>query len=210
MPGDCMNPSSVLLYGTCGTCENCIKQDKWASDVLESYAIYESTWGQALNHVMQQHYRATVKKHLQSQKGYEQKKIAFTVAFQPEFSETPEHCLRFMERLIRKTAFKSGGSYVLEQRSEGDNKAYGWHIHGIVHSTYAPSKVKQYMEETCDTLKIPYVKKSSVTFKVVEAYNDDYENNYMSGNKFNDTKDGKVLNDIKYRKLYKLSDVYEF
>lgn len=53
-----------------------------------------------------------------------------------------DHSLFFrqMEKCIKKQKLQGSGYYVLEQRSEGDQDPYGYHIHWLVHFETTSSK----------------------------------------------------------------------
>lgn len=94
----------------------------------------------------------------------------------------------------------NSGKYVIEQRSEPGEDPHGWHLHFLIKSTYAPSQVKQYVQQK---LK----KKYNCTYYATKADNR-WEENYMQGNKHNTSKDAKVQQDRILRQQLGLQDIY--
>lgn len=126
-----------------------------------------------------------------------EKRIALTIC--PE-SHNTYHVLDKIVELIKSCTCVKGGKYVYEQRSEGDEPEYGWHIHLVVDSEYAPSKVKQFVQQKLKTKGI------NATYYATHA-DSKWETNYMEGQKFNDEKNKKVLKDAILREKYNLEKI---
>lgn len=47
--------------------------------------------------------------------------------------------------VISSVSAVHGGNYVIEQRSKPGEDPYGWHLHFMVQTTYAPAKIKQFV-----------------------------------------------------------------
>lgn len=112
--------------------------------------------------------------------------------------------LQIMGLVTQITALPAG-TYVIEQRSEGDEEPYGWHVHATYDSTYAPSKVKQFIYQK---LKPHGWHRDNCRLYIKKCYNNAWEENYIRGNKFDASKDRKVLKDKELRLKYNLQDIY--
>lgn len=144
-----------------------------------------------------------VKKQLQTKKpeAYDNKMVALTINPPPEYA-TPEHLKIFIDIVKSVSAVKSG-AYVYEQRSQGDEEEQGWHLHFSINTTYAPSKLKQFVKQ----------KMESRGYKVAYwATPDDggFRDRYMKGSKNHASKDPKVKKDFILREKYGLEHFYEF
>lgn len=141
---------------------------------------------------------AEIKKTMQSPKEYSIGRLAITIC--PESGD--HNTMLFIMEVVKTVSCIPHGSFVLEQRSEGDEEPYGWHIHATADSTYAPSKVKQFV------LQKLKARGYNAFVCVKKCYNDAWEENYIKGNKFNALKDKKVLKDKELRLKYNLQDIY--
>lgn len=126
------------------------------------------------------------------------KRIALTIC--PE-SHNTYHILDKIVVLVKSCTAIKGGKYVYEQRSEGDEPEYGWHIHLVVDSDYPPSKVRQFVQQKLKSKGI------NATYWATRA-DDKWEKNYMEGDKHDKTKVGKVKKDAILRDKYGLQKIY--
>lgn len=90
---------------------------------------------------------------------------------------------------------------VMEQRSEKEEPEKGWHLHLSADSTYAPSKVRQFIVQKLKSRNI----ESFVLVK--KQYNSLWLENYMKGDKHNVLKNLKVEKDRILRLKYNIPDV---
>lgn len=105
-------------------------------------------------------------------------------------------------KIVASVSAVQGGKYVIEQRSKPGEEPHGWHLHFMIQTTYAPSKLKQFVQQK--VARRGYV----ATYYATPA-NDRWLSNYMEGNKFNAEKDLKVKQDRILRAKYGLQDVYD-
>lgn len=133
------------------------------------------------------------------------KKIAYTIC--PEVNDDEwKTCLRILEVLKTVSAIQSYKA-VLEQRSKTIEQGFtGAHIHLSVMSKYPKSKVEQYVKQK---LKSRAINAMHCTKNIKEGDNN-WEDNYMKGNKFNVQKVDGVLMDRYYRKLLNIPDLFTF
>lgn len=105
-------------------------------------------------------------------------------------------------KIVDSVSCVLGGKYVIEQRSEPGAEPYGWHLHFMIQTTYAPSRVKQYVQQAVSARG--YV----ATYWATPA-DERWHTNYMEGNKFDEKKDLKVKQDRILRAKYGLQDIYD-
>lgn len=149
-------------------------------------------------------YVQEVKKELQKKttpQEYESKMVALTLNPPPDYS-TVEYLQIFVD-IVKSVSAVLSGAYVFEQRSQGSEQEHGWHLHFSINTTYAPSKVKQFVKQ----------KLESRGYKMqMWATPDDggFRNKYMHGVKNHASKDPKVRKDFELREKYGLEHFYEF
>lgn len=104
--------------------------------------------------------------------------------------------------IVASVSAVHGGKYVIEQRSKPGENPYGWHLHFMIQTTYAPSKLKQFVQQKLASRG--YV----ATYYATQA-DSNWLTKYMSGAKGNSDKDQKVNQDRLLRQQYGLQDIYD-
>lgn len=104
--------------------------------------------------------------------------------------------------IVASVSAVQGGKYVIEQRSKPGETPFGWHLHFMIQCTYAPSKIKQFVQQKLASRG--YV----ATYYATQA-DANWLNKYMSGSKGNKDKDAKVQQDRALRQQLGLQDIYD-
>jgi len=142
---------------------------------------------------------ACIRIRTQGPKEFIEKLVAVTIS---PMEDTIQTCKNIMMILLRLSCFKLGGSYVYEQRTDGTVPAVGWHIHISLRTTYAPSKIEQFIKQSIS--KITHMRK-------VKKADDKWSSQYMMGLKGNDAiKISHVAGDKIHRAAEGLQDIYAF
>lgn len=124
--------------------------------------------------------------------------IALTVC-----PETGDHLTMLqIASIVANISAVSDGKFVIEQRSKPGEQPYGWHLHFLIQCTYAPSKIKQFVQQKLAS------RGYTCTYYATKA-DERWLKNYMSGSKGNAEKDQKVQQDRILRKQLELQDMYE-
>lgn len=105
-------------------------------------------------------------------------------------------------QIVASVSAVHGGKYVIEQRSKPGEDPYGWHIHFMIQCTYAPSKIKQFVQQKLASRG--YV----ATYYATPA-DENWLKKYMSGAKGDAEKDLKVQQDIILRRQLGIEDIYD-
>lgn len=131
-------------------------------------------------------------------KEYKLKLVALTIC-----PDRGDHntMLEIMEIVKDTSCMKTGGKFVIEQRSKVGEDPYGWHIHLVVNTTYAPSRIKQYVQQRLASRG--YV----ATYYATPA-DSRWEKKYMAGDKGNADKALKVKKDKILREQLGLQNMY--
>lgn len=127
------------------------------------------------------------------------KQVALTIC--PQEHTTHTTLVRIMEHVRTLTVY-TAISYCFEQRSEGDEPEYGWHVHMVVTTDYAPSKVKQFVQQKLSRAGI------TATYYATRA-DENWYLHYMQGEKHDPKKEKKVMKDTVLRERYNLQKIYE-
>lgn len=130
------------------------------------------------------------------------KAVAVTVS--PEVA-TLAVCQEVVDRMCKISCIEKM-KYVYEQRSEDPENPHGWHIHAYVETTYSPSHIKNFIAQRT------YKKKKGGINCSVKCTSADLRwlDNYMMGNKHNDSKVGAVKADRILRVRLGLQELYVF
>lgn len=107
-----------------------------------------------------------------------------------------------ISQIVATVSSVLGGKFVIEQRSEIGQTPYGWHIHYYIQTTYAPSNVKNHVQQKLS--KRGYV----ATYYATKA-DENWLKRYMSGAKGNADKDLKVQHDRILRKQLNIPDILD-
>lgn len=104
--------------------------------------------------------------------------------------------------IVANISAVSSGKFVVEQRSKPGETPYGWHLHFMIQCTYAPSKIKQFVQQKLAS------RGYTCTYYATKA-DENWLNQYMSGSKGNSDKDQKVAQDRILRREYDMQDMYD-
>lgn len=159
-------------------------------------------------------YRAEIKEMLKDQNSkkhaqiYEQKLRALTISPPAPYSDSHVHLDRYIIFLQDKCPFITLRNYVYEQRAEGEDPECGWHIHATVVSSYAVSKIKQYLDQKLRSHK----KAIAFNFKVTDVKSlanwDSYIGNGCVVDKHNEAKSLSVKKDAILREKYNIPKIF--
>lgn len=157
-------------------------------------------------------YRAEVKevlKDINSKKHaqvYEQKLRALTISPPAPYSDSHTNLERYITFLKDKCPFITIRNYVYEQRSEAEDLEHGWHIHATVSSSYAPSKIAQYLKQKQKSNKISF----NLNVKDITSIAnwDSYIGNGCAVDKHNESKAAAVKKDAVLREKYNIPKIF--
>lgn len=143
------------------------------------------------------------KSHLQT---YELKLRSLNISPPAPYSDTYEGMTRYITFLQEKCPFIKLRNYVYEQRSEGDEHEYGWHIHATVSSSYPVSKIDQYLTQKKKSHKMEF----NVKVKEVKSLAnwDSYIGNGCAVDKHNESKVAAVKKDSILREKYNIPKIF--
>lgn len=158
-----------------------------------STRLYEQSRAEAQRQYRVSMFRAGLKTEKAS------KQVALTIC--PQEHTTHTTLLRVME-LVKTLTVYTAISYCFEQRSEDDEPEYGWHVHMVVSTDYAPSKVKQFVQQKLTRAGI------TATYYATKA-DENWYLHYMQGQKHDPKKEKKVMKDTVLRERYNLQKIYE-
>lgn len=117
-----------------------------------------------------------------------------------------------MQKLVKKMSLQGTGRFKLEQRSEGDQDPYGWHIHWDL-LLDRPISMSVFFQQVAQCMA-KYMLFPRVEGKVdyrnidIKAYGDHHDK-YMMGQKVPE-KMPKVEKDILLRKRYGIPDIFSY
>lgn len=136
---------------------------------------------------------------------YENKMVAITLCPPPEDSNPAElqKIILYITSISKKSIAK--WFYTFEQRSIIGEEEHGWHLHLSVDTTYAPSKIHQFLKQKLESKGYKYIWKVALV-----CTHDDgkFREEYMKGIKNHKDKDCKVEQDLLLRQRYNLQNYY--
>lgn len=105
-------------------------------------------------------------------------------------------------QVVSSVSAVQGGKYVIEQRSKPGETPYGWHLHFYITTTYAPSKLRQFVQQKLSS-------RGYVATYYATSADENWLKKYMSGSKGNSEKDQKVAYDRILRSQSNIPDILE-
>lgn len=139
-------------------------------------------------------------------KTYDDKYVAVTLCPPPEYSDTHHHLFIFMDVIKSISAVKSI-KYVFEQRSKDDEQEYGWHIHMSICTSYAPSKLHQFIRQKLESKKYKFMWKIALLCRPDDG---GFKNKYILGEKTDSTKKPLMIKDKILRERYNIEHAFEY
>lgn len=117
-------------------------------------------------------------------KVFKAKHIALTVC-----PETGDHVTMLqIAAIVARVSAVQSGKFVVEQRSKPGEQPHGWHLHFFIQTTYAPAKIKQFVQQKLAS------RGYTCMYHATPA-DENWLKKYMSGAKGNAEKDLKVQHD---------------
>lgn len=104
--------------------------------------------------------------------------------------------------IVADVSAVQSGKYVIEQRSKPGEDPYGWHLHFYIQTTYAPSKIKQFVQQKLAS-------RGYVAIYYATPADENWLKKYMSGSKGQNEKNLKVKQDRILRQQMGLQDIYD-
>lgn len=131
-------------------------------------------------------------------KVFKAKHVALTVC-----PDTGDHLTMLsIAQVVANISAVTDGKFVIEQRSKPGEKPYGWHLHFYIQTTYAPAKIKQFVQQKLAS------RKYTCTYYATPA-DENWLKKYMTGQKGSAEKEQKAQQDKILRDQLGLSDIYD-